>query len=149
MGNVGRSPEQQKLHAFHKKCAIKYGSMIVKQLQFTKLIPRENLTSDDVERLQHRKADDLYDTLFMCLYFVSTFMFHAYKIRKAGVSKSLPAFKNAPQRPRNAWQELLEAAAAFGSDKADIEKVFSVLTNSRFVLPGPNLSFRPQTQNEN
>lgn len=134
VGDAHHNRESEKQRREHKKNAIKYGSMIVPQSAFERLVPASNLTAEDVDRLKKRKMDDLYDTLFMCSYFLSTWMFEFYKIRRRGVSRPLPAHETPSQRSRNRFEELIEICGALGSDRDDVQHLVDVLTDEALQL---------------
>ena len=128
VGNVHASNDQQR--RLHKRQAIKYGSLLVPPEALLRLIPAANLTAYDRERLAKSKMDDIYDTLFMCMYFISTYVFQFYKCRVRGFSRPLPAFETPPQRPHAAYEELIEIAAAVGTDRDALQQIIDALIGS-------------------
>jgi len=127
MGDVHGNRGSERQRQMHKRAAIKYGSLIIPQERFEAVVPAANFTENDRERLRRRKMDDLYDTLFMCLYFVSTYMFQAYKCRRRGTSRPMPAFETPPQRPRSCYEEIVEVCAALGTDVDDMRALLEAL----------------------
>lgn len=133
MGDVHHSGQQEAQRRAHKKAAIKYGSYICPQSRFERVVPPENFTEDDRKRLSARKMDDLYDTLFMCLYFASTLLFQAYKCRKRGYSRAMPAFEVPSQRPRSNYEEVIHACAALGSEPDCVQLLINALMGESIV----------------
>lgn len=111
----------------HKRNSMKYGSMLIPQHQFGLLVPPENISSYDRQRLRENKMDDLYDTLFMAMYFVSSTMFTIYKIRTNGVSRALPAYETLPPRPETKYEELTELANVVGTESYELQLLYEAL----------------------
>lgn len=136
VGDAHRTGESSKQRLFNKRNAIKFGTLIVPQKAFERLVPAANLTAEDIDRLKKRKMDDLYDTLFMCSYFLSTWMFEYYKIRRRGSSRPLPAHESPGQRQNNRFEELIEICGALGSDRYDAQLLIDALTGEAVQLTG-------------
>jgi hypothetical protein len=124
IGDVRGSDKQRREH---KKAATKFGSMILSPENMRKLIPAKYCE----DLITRKKVDDFYDTVFMLGYWVSTYLFKIYKIRKHGVSRALPAFEVFPQREKSRFEELLEIAVAFGIGQMDMTNLLEGLYGSK------------------
>lgn len=110
----------------NKRNAKKYGALICSQKRLAEVV--ENLTARDRARIMKAHAHDLYDTLFMGAYFISTWLFYIYKVRRGGAeTPRLAAFQKAPQRARNKWQELVEICHDLGTPLANVEALLDTL----------------------
>ena len=115
MGDVhgNSAAEQQRL--FNKKNAIKYGRLMLAQSRIKDVVPADNLTADDRERVLKAKCDDLYDCLFMALYFGSCYLFHYYKMKTYSDDEQFVVTAAPPQRPHNCYEEIFELCAAIST----------------------------------
>lgn len=144
IGSKGRRPfgmgdsrgdkiaEAQRL--YNKKNAIANGSLILSKDRIAEVVPRANLSDADQTRVMRAKSDDLYDTLFMCLYFASCYLFYYNKIlvkSAAGEEVRLSAIAAPPQRLHNCYQEVFELCAAIGTPRDSVQLlVDKLLTGS-------------------
>lgn len=117
---------------FNKFNATKFGSMIVPQHMFGEVVPRANFTADDERRMRASKMDDLYDTLFMCGYFVSTYLHDFAKRKKRGISKPLPAHYTPAQRDPRRYEELFEFVSAL-CVQTPMEKKYAMNTLAQAI----------------
>ena len=128
MGNAAEARGKEREE--NKRNAKKYGSLICSQKRLAELVV--NLTERDRARIAKAHAHDLYDTLFMGAYFISTWLFYVYKARRdykpgADTPPPVAAFAKAPQRARNKWQELIELCFDFGTPAANVEALMDTL----------------------
>lgn len=124
VGDVRGSDKQRREH---KKAATKFGSMIVSPDNMRRILPKKYCE----DLITRKKVDDFYDTVFMFGYWVSTYLFKIYKIRKHGVSRALTAFEVFPQRENSRFEELLEIAVAFGIDQPDMSALLEGLYGNK------------------
>ena len=127
VGDVHSDKAKEAQRRLHKRNAILYGSMIVPAHRFSELVPDANLTEEDRSRLTKRKMDDLYDTLWMCAYFINSFMFQIFKIKRRGVSRALSAFQALPTRTNSVFEEITELCIALGSQNDDVHALMEAL----------------------
>lgn len=127
IGDVHSDKAKEAQRRLHKRNAILYGSMIVPADRFAELVPDANLTDEDRLRLTKRKMDDLYDTLWMCAYFINSFMFQIFKIKRRGVSRALPAFQALPTRTNSVFEEITELCIALSSRNEDVHTLMEAL----------------------
>ena len=129
MGDSRRDSGAEQQRLFNKKNAIRYGQLILPQSELARVIPAANLTEFDRSRVLKSKSDDLYDTLFMALYFGSSHLHHYAKLIRANSSETLSAFVSPPQRPLNCWEEVIEFCKAVGTPRKDVEQLFAALVS--------------------
>lgn len=127
MGDAVRDSLSEQQRLYNKKNAIKYGQLILPQTEIERLIPAANLTDYDRSRVLKAKSDDLYDTMFMALYFGSSHLHHYAKIIRANSPETICVFESPPQRPLNCWEELFEFCMAIGTPKENVEKLLATL----------------------
>lgn len=121
----GRSAHDSAQHTANKRAAIKYGKLLVPK--FLPLIDAENLTSEVRASLEGRKCDDLYDTLFMAVFFAGTHLHHFQKIVRRGFSAPLPFCKAPPQRASSRFEEVLEMGVYLGATKEHMAQLIAAL----------------------
>jgi hypothetical protein len=115
MGDVRGNSAAEEQRLFNKKNAIKHGRLILEQRLFKDVVPAANLTAEDRERVRTAKCDDLYDCLFMALYFGSCYLFHYNKMKTFSNDEKFVVTAAPPQRPHNCYEELFEVCAAIGT----------------------------------
>jgi hypothetical protein len=123
MGDVGGGAKEKREHAYNKANAKRWGRLILAQSRIEEVVPAANMTDRDQIRVLRAKSDDLYDTLFMALYFGSCYLFNYNKIIEQNSTERLSALAAPPQRPHNCYQEVFEMCAAIGTPVADVQKI--------------------------
>ena len=129
MGDSARDSVAEQQRLYNKKNAIRYGQLILPQEKLENLIPAANLTDYDRSRVLKAKSDDLYDTMFMALYFGSSYLHYYAKLIRANSPETISAFVSPPQRPLNCWEEVFEFCKAVGTPKANAEQLLSTLVS--------------------
>ena len=127
MGDVGGGTKEKREHAYNKANAKRWGRLILAQSRIEEVVPAANMTDRDQIRVLRAKSDDLYDTLFMALYFGSCYLFNYNKIIDQNGSERFSALAAPPQRPHNCYQEVFEMCAAIGTPIADVQKILDTV----------------------
>lgn len=127
MGDSNRDSAAEQQRLLNKKNAIRFGQLILPQSELERVIPAANLTDFDRSRVLKAKSDDLYDTLFMTLYFGSSHLHHYAKLIRANTAETVSAFVSPPQRPLNCWEEVFEFCKAIGTPRENVEQLLAAL----------------------
>jgi hypothetical protein len=130
MGDANRNERSEKQRLFNKENSVKYGSLILSQARVHLVLPPANLTEADRKRVLKRKCDDMFDTMWMMLYFASTYLaFYNKKNREFEQGKYEPFLVTAAplQRPHNCWEEVFELCAALGTPSDNVQKLVDKL----------------------
>lgn len=140
MGDVRNNAHAQREHNHNKMNAKKWGSLILSQKRIGDVVPAANMTDADQIRVLRAKSDDLYDALWMALYFGSCYLFNFNKIieerkKKSGLEPELfPVLAAPPQRPHNCFQEIFEVCAAIGTPLADVQQLLDKVTGKAYSI---------------
>lgn len=139
VGNV-RDQRSAAQRAENKRNARKFGSMIMSRERL--LASVERLDPRDRARLSRGDLHDIMDVLFMCFYFVSSWMFSLYKFRRDKPADAVyEAFENPSQRKRQSeYQEVVDLCAELGTPAANIEILVDILCkrlDNDFALDEP------------
>jgi len=127
MGDVRGNSTAEEQRLFNKKNAIKSGRLMLEQRFIKNVVPAANLTADDRERVLKAKCDDLYDCLFMALYFGSCYLFHYNKMKTFSNDEKFVVTAAPPQRPHNCYEEIFEVCAAIGTPAHSVQSLVNML----------------------
>jgi len=152
MGDVRGDKAAEAQRQFNKRNAIENGRLIIAQHRIADVVPAANMTEEDQIRVLRAKSDDLYDVLFMCLYFGSSYLHFYNKVLLKSRGKlgegdddelvgDTPFSVTAapPQRPHNCYQELFELCAAIGTPRDNVQ----ALVNKLLAGTGETIAVQP------